>query len=293
MKLLITGGSGQLALALERRFSRANSGHTVVRLSRAELDISSRSDCQRIANEVRPDVVLNCAAYTAVDRAESDADAAFAINAAGAGFIAEAARSVNARMVHFSTDYVFDGTSERPYVETDTCAPLSVYGASKLAGETAVFEADPSAVVLRLSWVYSNDGANFYKTMLRLGSERPELRVVADQQGIPNFTGELADAVATLVAANSEKHEQQRGLYHLSAAGVTTWHAFASEIVARAKLKQPPAVTAIATRDFPTPAKRPAMSALNSARFAEAFAWQPPNWISGLDRCLAERGASA
>ncbi len=293
MKILITGGNGQLALALDRRLSREGSGHTVVRLDRSGLNIASRAACLQVFDECRPDVVLNCAAYTAVDRAESDRDAAFAINADGAGFVAEAASAVNAVAVHFSTDYVFDGSATRPYVESDPCAPLGVYGASKLAGEQAVFAANPSAIVLRLSWVYSNDGANFYKTMLRLAAERPELRVVADQLGIPNFTGDIADAVAAMFALDKKTLQEQSGIYHLSSRGITNWHAFASEIVDRANLPSPPTVTAIATSDYPTPARRPAMSAMDGSRFEAAFGWRFGPWQHGLDRCLAERIRSA
>jgi dTDP-4-dehydrorhamnose reductase len=290
LKILITGAGGQLGLALTRRLSAPDSGHDVSAMSRAEFDIASVAACNSILSNLRPDVVLNCAAYTAVDRAETEQDAAFAINARGPENLVKACNEIGAHLVHFSTDYVFDGASIRPYVETDATAPLGVYGASKLAGERTVLQLVASHTVIRLSWVYSNDGANFYKTMLRLAADRPTLRVVADQRGIPNFCGDLADAIAALTSHSKQSLQEKSGLYHLSATGVTSWHAFASAIVERANLSPKPAVEAISTAEFPTPTRRPAFSALDGSRFEATFGWRANDWQRGLDRCLAERG---
>jgi len=287
MKILIAGGQGQLGLALTRRLAGR---HQVLAPSRGEFDITNRECCVQAVTEAKPDLVINCAAYTAVDRAESERDAAFAVNAAGAGNLAAACRDADATLVHFSTDYVFDGAAKRPYVESDPVAPQSVYGASKLAGELAVTDSGADHLILRLSWVYGNDGGNFYKTMLRLAAERPTLRVVADQWGVPNYTVDLADAVACLINRPAAELVALGGLYHLSATGTTNWCEFASAIVRGAGMAERVTVEAISTSDYPTAAKRPAYSALDSSRFATTFGWNPPEWRDGLQRCLAARG---
>jgi dTDP-4-dehydrorhamnose reductase len=262
-------------------------------LDRAALDITSVSACRRAIEQCAPDVVMNCAAYTAVDRAETERDLAFAVNANAPRYLADAASAAHAHFVHFSTDYVFDGQSMRPYIETDTTAPLGVYGESKLAGEHAVAAVTDDYLIFRLSWVYSNDGGNFYKTMLRLASERDQLRVVSDQYGIPNFTVDIADAIAHVISRDRTFLRERAGVYHLSAQGVTNWYEFATEIVRNAQLPRVPAVEAIPTSSYPTPAKRPAYSALNSSRFAATFGVNMPHWKTGLMRCLAERDVSA
>ncbi len=247
----------------------------------------------RAVEQSQCDIVLNCAAYTAVDRAESERDETFAVNAIGPKNLAAACRRNDVFLVHFSTDYVFDGRGDRPYIETDATSPLGVYGESKFAGEDAVRSTCDAHAILRLSWVYSNDGANFYKTMLRLGTERDQLRVVADQFGTPNYTGDLADAVAHMLSRPLVALREKSGLYHLSASGVTSWHRFASEIFANAQLSRSPVVQPIATADYPTPATRPSYSALDSSRFAATFGWNVKRWQQGLDRCLAERAQLA
>lgn len=284
MKLLITGARGQLGLALERRLS---SEHEVVAVGHAELDISDAAACARIIAQMRPDVVLNCAAYTAVDKAESDRETAFAINALGAENIAIACAANGAFPIHFSTDYVFDGTATKPYVETNQTNPLGVYGQSKLQGEQAVAAASAAHLIFRLSWVYSNDGANFYKTMLRLTADRPVLRVVADQFGVPNYTGNLAYAIAAVLSRSRGELERLSGLYHLSARGATNWCEFARAIMQGAGLAT--GVEAIGTADYPTLAKRPTYSVLDSAKFDAAFSFENADWRQGLARCLALR----
>jgi dTDP-4-dehydrorhamnose reductase len=289
VKVLIAGANGQLGLALTRRLRRVAAVSDVVVLDRSGLDISNADACRKSLAQHAPDVVLNCAAYTAVDRAEVEHDAAFAINEIGAANLATCCAEIDAMLVHFSTDYVFDGKSTRPYVETDATAPLGVYGASKLAGEKAVLSLAKHFAIVRLSWVYSNDGANFYKTMLRLAAERDTLRVVADQFGTPNFTGDLSDAIAHMLMRPKSDLRAATGTYHLSAGGVTTWHQFASEIIAGGQLTRQPTVEAITTSEFPTPAMRPQYSALDASRFAATFGWTIPDWQAGLARCLAQR----
>ena len=290
MKVLITGASGQLGLALSRRLA---SSHEVVAISRGQLNVANADDCRQVLARVRPEVVLNCAAHTAVDRAESEPEAAFAINAEGPLNLGQACREFGAFPIHFSTDYVFDGTAVAPYCEDAATNPTSVYGKSKLAGERALEEASPAHLIFRLSWVYGNDGANFYKTMLRLGADRPLLRVVADQVGVPNYTGDLADAVASVLARKSKELVSRSGLYHLSSVGPVSWCDFARAIFSEANMSDRVTVEAISTSEYPTAATRPAYSVLNSCRFAATFGWAMPDWRLGLQRCLAERTLSA
>ncbi|MBL8309467.1 MAG: dTDP-4-dehydrorhamnose reductase [Burkholderiales bacterium] len=296
MKILITGGDGQLALALARAL---RSAHELTLVSRRELDITDAAACQRWIGHVRPDVVLNAAAYTAVDRAESEVDLAFAVNCDGPGHLARACAGVDALLVHFSTDYVFDGhpSQRRAYREDDATAPLGVYGASKLAGEQAVASLCPAHLIFRLSWVYSNDGANFYKTMLRLAGERNELRVVADQWGVPNYAADLAATIARIATLPLDELRARRGVYHLSATAENpdhgvSWHAFATAIVAGAGLGNRVAVTPINTSDYPTAARRPAFSVLDGERARKTFGLNLPDWRDALIRCLAARAST-
>lgn len=288
MKLLISGGNGQLGLALARRL---HGEHQVVALGREGFDLADATACRATLQRERPDVLLNCAAYTAVDRAESEPAAAHAINAEGPRHLAQSCRDLGIFLVHFSTDYVFDGSATQAYVETDSSAPTSVYGQTKLDGERAISEINPAHLILRLSWVYGNDGTNFYKTILRLAADRPSLRVVADQAGVPNFAADLADAVACALGRPLTELVSRNGLYHVSSTGSTTWRDFAYEIVIAAGLNDRVTVESISTSDYPTAAKRPAFSVLDTTRFATAFGWVPPRWQDGLQRCFAERAA--
>lgn len=286
MKLLISGANGQLGLALARRL---RSTHEVVAVSRAAFDLADAKVCRAVLAQERPDVLLNCAAYTAVDRAESEAELAQAINADGPQHLAKSCLELGIFLVHFSTDYVFDGRATRPYIETDATAPTSVYGRTKLDGETHIAEISPEHLILRLSWVYSNDGANFYKTMLRLAQDRPLLRVVADQLGVPNYTADLADAVACALNRPLAELRGLRALYHLSSRGLSSWSDFASAIVECAGLANRVTVEPILTSEYPTAASRPAYSVLDASRFAATFGWTMPSWQEGLCRCLADR----
>ena len=290
MKLLISGANGQLGKALTRRLRGT---HEVLALARDRFDLADAGVCRRVLERERPDVLLNCAAYTAVDRAESEPALAHAINAEGPGQLANSCRELGIFLVHFSTDYVFDGLATRPYVESDTTAPTSVYGCSKLDGETRVAEACAEHLILRLSWVYSNDGANFYKTMLRLAQDRPLLKVVADQWGVPNYTADLADAVACVLTRPLAELRHRSGLYHLSCQGVTSWRDFAHAIIEGAVLHDRVTVEAILTSEYPTAAARPAYSVLDASHFYETFSWNVPKWQDGLQRCLAERNTLA
>ena len=290
MKLLITGAGGQLGLALARRLSLH---HEVITLGRTQLDISDAQACSHALGRERPDVLLNCAAYTAVDRAETDRDAAFAINADGPRNLAQACRDLDIFPIHFSTDYVFDGTAKTPYTEHDSTNPMSVYGESKLAGEIAVATESPAHLIFRLSWVYSNDGGNFYKTMLRLGAERPLLRVVSDQIGVPNYTADIADAIARVLDRNIAELVAHSGLYHLSGTGPTSWCDFARAIFEGAQMSDRVVVAAISTAEYKTAATRPAYSVLDARRFATTFGGTMPDWRVGLHCCLAERAMLA
>ncbi|WP_322103434.1 dTDP-4-dehydrorhamnose reductase [Paraburkholderia sp. J41] len=281
---LVTGKGGQVGFELRR--SLAPLGR-VVALERARCDLADADMLRRVVREVRPDVIVNAAAYTAVDKAEADEATAFAINGTAPGILAEEAKALGAMLVHYSTDYVFDGTKDAPYVETDTPAPRSVYGKSKLAGEQAVLAQGADAFVLRTSWVAGAYGGNFAKTMLRLVRERDALRVVADQIGAPTTAALIADVTAHIV----RRHRAQTapgGIYHLAAAGETSWHGYAVEVLRCAQalgveLKVlPDRVEGIATSDYPLPAPRPANSRLNTQKLREAFGLHLPEWQGGV-----------
>lgn len=289
-RILVIGREGQVAQAL--RAALPTPGTEVIAVGRPDVDLLQAETVASAVRAVRPTLVVLPAAYTAVDRAEDEPDAAYAINAVAPGVIAAAAADVGAPIVHFSTDYVFDGSTATPYREDDATAPLGVYGASKLAGELAVARANPRHVILRTAWVCSPIGANFVKTMLRLAAERPALRVVADQHGAPTFAADLARAVATIhgrLHDNGDAANDERwGVFHLASEGVTTWHGFAEAIVdglaRRGGLRVP--VEAIATSEFPTRARRPAYSKLATDKIARVYGVRMPDWRIGLEVCL-------
>jgi dTDP-4-dehydrorhamnose reductase len=279
MRVLIAGREGQVARALLARLPR--DGHEVIALDLPEFDLMDRASIARTMDSA-PDAVVNAAAYTAVDRAEDEPAIAHAINAAGAGWLAAEAADRGARFLHFSTDYVFDGRKGAPYTEDDQPHPLGVYGATKLAGERLVMAAHPGATILRTAWVCSPDGANFVKTILRLGCERGAVRVVADQHGAPTFADDLADATARLL------HRDAPGLFHFTSAPHTTWHGFAEVIFdsAARRGRRRPALAAIATHEFRTRAKRPADGRLDCTRIARLHGIVAPDWRASLERCL-------
>ena len=257
---------------------------------RAAADITRREAVAAALDAAHPDLVVNLAAYTAVDRAESEPAAAHAVNCAGAANVAAACARRGTPLIHLSTDYVFDGDKRGAYVEDDSVNPLGVYGRTKEAGERAVREALPRHVILRTSWVYGAFGQNFVKTMLRLGAERPVLRVVADQHGSPTAAADIAAALVAITARLGEP-DPPWGTYHFAGGGgVTTWHGFAEAIFALAapRLGPMPRVEAIATADYPTAARRPANSVLDCAKIARAFGVAAPPWRESLARVVAE-----
>jgi len=302
MKILLLGKNGQVGWELQR--SLAPLGE-VIALDRhgASYDAGLCGDLADLpglaatVQRVRPDVIVNAAAHTAVDRAESEPELAHALNALATGVLAQEAAKLGAWLVHYSTDYVFDGHGERPWVETDTTAPLNVYGQSKRDGELRIQAANPRHLILRTSWVYAARGGNFAKTMLRLAQERERLTVIDDQWGAPTGSELLADVTAHLV-----RHVQQRpteasalaGLYHLAAGGETTWHGYASHVLAQARRLQPALpiqakdIAPVPTSAFPTPARRPRNSRLDTAKLQATFDLVLPPWQQGVDRMLAE-----
>jgi dTDP-4-dehydrorhamnose reductase len=287
MKLLVLGSGGQVGRELCRLPWPA--GYALAGFDRAEVDITQPASASRAVARERPDIVVNAAAYTAVDRAESEPEAAWAGNCTGPANLAAACAGTGTPLIHISTDYVFDGTKSDPYREDDPVAPLGVYGQSKEAGDRAVREALASHVILRTAWVYSAHGHNFVKTMLRLADERPVLRVVADQTGSPTGATDVAAAIATIVqqlAAGSRCW----GTYHFTAAGAVTWHGFAEAIFAEAAPWRGPAprVEAIATADYPTPARRPANSRLDCTKIGEVFGIGPRPWREALAEVIHE-----
>lgn len=287
MKLVVTGVSGQVALSL---VERAPAGVTVIPLGRPALDLADPAGIAPALAAIGADAVVNAAAYTAVDKAESEPDLAHAVNAAGAGAVAAAARSMGLPLIHISTDYVFDGAKTAAYVETDRTGPTGVYGASKLAGEAAVLAAHPGAAILRTAWVYSPFGGNFVKTMLRLAATRDELGVVADQIGNPTSALDIADAVLT-VAANLVARPDDAalsGVFHMTGSGEASWADLAAQIFATSDANGGPSakVRPIATSDYPTPARRPANSRLDCTRLAQAHGVRLPDWRPAVDHVV-------
>lgn len=289
---LVTGANGQVGFELRR--SLAPLGR-VIAVDRNACNLSNSDDIRRVVRECRPDVIVNPAAYTAVDKAETDANTAYAVNATAPGVLAEEAARLGSLLVHYSTDYVFDGGGERPYVETDPVNPQSVYGKSKLAGEHAIADVGASALVLRTCWVAGAHGGNFTKTMLRLGAERDQLRVIADQFGAPTTAALIADATAHVIARNwlaGDRTAFPAGLYHLAAAGETTWHGYATEVLAYAAAHgaavkvNPAAIEAIPATAYPLPAPRPANSRLDTSKFRTTFGIHLPEWREGIHYLL-------
>jgi dTDP-4-dehydrorhamnose reductase len=275
VKVLITGAGGMLGQDVRRLAELAQ--HEVVALDRAGLDVTDAAAVADALEQARPDVAVNCAAWTDVDGAEQDEAAALALNGDAAGHVAAAAASVGAAVVQPSTDYVFDGRGERPYVESDPTAPLSAYGRTKLAGEQAVRAANPRSFVVRTSWLFGSGGRNFVETMLGL-AERGEVRVVDDQVGSPTYTPHLADGLLRLAASD------RYGVHHMTGAGHCTWFGFAGAIFERTGVDC--RVVPVTTDEFPRPAPRPAYSVLGSERLD---AIQLPDWRDGLRSYLAER----
>ena len=284
-RILILGAQGQLGIELQSVFRDAD---CVISYGRENCDLR---DLQRIRDSIRdarPDIILNAAAYTAVDRAESEPELAMRINGEAPGILAEEARKINALLVHYSTDYVFDGLKNRPYVEADPVGPLNVYGETKLAGERNIQQAGGHSLIFRTSWVFSPHGQNFLRTMLRLGQARDQLRVVNDQRGAPTSARELALATRRVVESIvKQRPEYATGIYHMTCAGETTWFGFAQAIFAKMPAEKPWAsLSGIPASEYPTPAKRPANSVLSNERLKVDFNVELPSWEAALDGAL-------
>jgi dTDP-4-dehydrorhamnose reductase len=276
LKILLTGRTGQVGWELERRLGGLAQ---VIAPERATLDLTRPDSVASVVRSVKPELIVNAAAYTAVDRAESEAVACFRTNAESVAVLAQEAARLGALLVHYSTDYVFNGTKRSPYLETDPTAPINTYGRSKLAGEQEIARSGCRHLILRTSWVYAMRGHNFLLTMLRLARERPQLRVVNDQLGTPTWAGDIA--AATVAAL--DRPQPIEGLFHTTADGATTWFEFAQRILALAGLGTP--VVPIPTSEYPTPAARPAYSVLDSARFQDASGFRIGPWEDRLRAC--------
>jgi dTDP-4-dehydrorhamnose reductase len=284
MRILITGKNGQVGSEFSRLYHPPGD---VVAAGRAECDLSSERSIRDFVRRVEPAVIVNAGAYTAVDQAEVERDLCYAVNAAAPRILAEEAARLGALLIHYSTDYVFNGEKPEPYLETDPIDPVSVYGASKAAGEAAIAETAARYLVLRTSWVYSAHGKNFLRTMLRLGTERSELRVVDDQVGAPTSAAAIATATAQLVEQYSTSGAALPvGIYHMTAGGSTSWCGFARAIFDVGVLSVPPRVHAIPSSAYPTPAKRPANSVLSNDKFAQTFGFRLPPWQQQLQDVL-------
>jgi dTDP-4-dehydrorhamnose reductase len=288
MRILVIGRHGQLATALTQQARLANNIELVC-LGRPEIDLGKPETLAAAISAASPQLVVNAAAYTAVDKAQAEAECAFAVNRDGAEAVARGAARLAVPLVHISTDYVFSGAKAEPYVETDETGPINIYGLSKLEGEKAVMAAHPSALILRTSWVFSTFGNNFVKTMLRLGAERDVIRVVSDQLGNPTGALDLADAILR-IAPSLSADSGAGGIYHYCGAGATSWHGFACFIFEESAKRGGPApkIEAITTADFSTPAKRPANSRLDTSAFTRRFGFAPPSWEGAAGKTVTD-----
>jgi dTDP-4-dehydrorhamnose reductase len=298
VRILLTGATGQVGGELVETLKPLGE---VIAPVRAELDLANAASVREMIRAARPRWIVNPGAYTAVDKAESEPEMAYAINAEAVKMMGEEARAIGAGVIHFSTDYVFDGSGSMPYRETDATGPVSVYGASKLAGEKALAESGAGHMIFRTSWVYGTRGKNFLLTILKLARERETLRVVADQHGAPTWSRDLARMTAAVISRCEAKARgtelasaltDMGGIYHAAGAGETTWHGFAAEAVRLRREREPgvrfAAIEAITTAEYPTPAKRPANSRMNCERLKEQFGWEMLDWRDSLREVLAE-----
>jgi len=281
MRILLTGANGQVGWEIAQHTAK----HEIIALDRAALDITQPSAVQQTITDSAADLVINAAAYTAVDQAEQEPDLAFAANRDGPAHLAAVCAQLRIPLFHISTDYVFDGKQQTPYREDDPVAPLGVYGRSKWEGEQAIRHALPAHLILRVSWVFGRHGHNFVKTMLRLAREREQLSVVADQHGCPTYAGSIAEVLLTLADRFDTDRSLPWGTYHYCDTPATTWHGFTEAIVAMAGAREPLCVgkvVPITTSEYPTPAARPANSVLDCSRFQDHFAITPSLWQTGL-----------
>jgi dTDP-4-dehydrorhamnose reductase len=292
MRILVTGRTGQVGYELERSLQGLGE---IVALTHEQMDLADFDAIRAVIRDIRPGLIVNPAAYTAVDQAESEPERAMLINGEAPGVIAEEARRLGAAVIHYSTDYVFDGSKPDAYTEEDTPSPLNVYGRTKLAGEQAVQASGAPYLILRTSWVYGTRGRNFLLTVQRLAAERDELRIVNDQYGAPTWCRTIADTTAHIIAGlgagkrsggiDADLWREKSGLYHLTAQGQTTWHGFAQAIVMHRSTQRKPPVVPIATKDYFLPARRPHNSVLSCRKLTDTFC-QLPNWDNALSLCL-------
>ncbi|WP_087688906.1 MULTISPECIES: dTDP-4-dehydrorhamnose reductase [unclassified Pandoraea] len=289
-RILLTGATGQVGWELARCLQGMGD---VYAPARSEMDLLDTDSVVRTIRDFAPDMIVNPAAYTAVDRAETEEAAAYQVNAVVPGVMAEQAKRLGALVVHYSTDYVFDGTSSVPYREEEPTNPQNAYGRTKLAGEAAIAASGANHLVLRTSWVYGNRGANFLLTVQRLARERDELRIVADQHGAPTWCRTIAELTAQTLAQGTNEQgfdadfwRERSGVYHLTAAGQTTWHGFTEAILDLSAAEKRPNVVPIPTSAYPLPAKRPAYSVLDNDKLARTFGVRAPDWRDALTLCL-------
>ena len=286
-RILLTGKTGQVGYELNRSLQGLGE---IIALDRSRMDLANLDQVRAVIREVKPCLIINPAAYTAVDKAESEPELAMRINAEAPAVMAEEAKKLGAAMIHYSTDYVFDGTKTSAYVEDDPTCPINVYGRSKLAGEQAIQDAGIPHLILRTSWVYGQFGKNFLLTILRLAQERDALSIVADQYGAPTWSRTIADSTAHILAQigvgthGHDRWQEVSGLYHMTAQGRTSWHGFAQAIVAHASVARKPTITPIGTDDYPLPAARPKNSSLSCERFMDTFN-ALPSWAQALALC--------
>lgn len=288
MKILVTGKNGQLGSELQLIAAQGVADAEFVFTDHSQLDITDAQAVMRYVSECRPDLIVNCAAYTAVDRAENDT-AAYRVNVLGVSNVADAALRNSAAVVHISTDFVFNGSKRTPYLETDCASPLGAYGATKLQGEAEMKESGVRGIIIRTGWLYSSFGSNFVKTILRLASQKTEISVVADQWGTPTYAADLAEAIVSIlpgVAVSNMRSE----LFNYSAIGETSWWEFADQIVRRAGLKCK--VKPISTAEYGSAARRPEYSVLDNTKIRRHFGIEPKEWGEALDRCLVMLNAN-
>ncbi|KOH45183.1 dTDP-4-dehydrorhamnose reductase [Sunxiuqinia dokdonensis] len=286
VKILVTGADGQLGSEIRRLANRFQDFHFLF-TDINELDLTDQAAVSQFVGQEAPDYIINCAAYTAVDIAEEDTELAALINTKVPALLGKLAQANNIKVIHISTDYVFDGTSFLPYTENDLVNPESIYGKSKLNGEIALLKEAPSAMVIRTSWLYSSHGKNFVKTMVKLGEDRDELRVVADQVGTPTFAGDLAEAILTIISKTKNNVcEWKPGIYHYSNEGVCSWYDFAKAIHELYGINC--LVHPIPTEEYPTAAARPPYSVLNKSKIKRIFGVQIPYWRDSLKKCITE-----
>jgi dTDP-4-dehydrorhamnose reductase len=289
MKILLTGKTGQVGWELNHMLSKTN---TVLAMGRDQMDLSKPETLGSVIQKVRPDIIINAAAYTAVDKAESEPELAMTVNGIAPGVIAEEARKIGAGLIHYSTDYVFDGKATSPYKEEDPTCPLSIYGKYKLVGESAVIQADIAHIIIRTGWVYSLRSSNFLLTMQKLAQTRKQIKVVNDQTGGPTWAKAIAEGTARILerslkgSATTPQVFARSGIFHMTCSGETSWFGFANKVLELSGLSKNTELIPIPTLDYPTPAVRPQYSMLSNRKLKQTFHYEMPRWQDALRECL-------